>query len=116
MISKAQWKYVRISPRKLRFVADAIRGMEAEQAMAMLPHINKKGAPILIKVLKSAIANALTNEKASVKQDELYISRLLVDEAPRFKRWRPISRGRAAPYVHRFSHVLMELDSVEKKS
>ncbi len=113
MISRAQWKYVRISPRKLRLVADYIRGMEVQRAQALLPLIPKKGARILQKVLKSAVANALTREDVHIKEEDLYISKLIVNEGPRLKRWRPISRGRAVPYMHRFSHVLVELDTVE---
>ena len=110
MVSKAQWKYVRISPRKLRLVADVIRGKNISEAKAILRFTNKKGAVILNKVLKSAVANAINREDSKVKEDELYISRLMVNEAARMKRWRPISRGRAAPYVHRLAHIWMELD------
>lgn len=110
MVSTAKWKYIRIAPRKLRLVADAVRGENVSKALDTLPLINKKGAHIIHKLLKSALANALTREDVHVDQDDLYISRLMVDEAPRMKRWRPISRGRAAPYVHRFSHILIELD------
>jgi len=110
MVSKAKWKYVRIAPRKLRLVADTVRGEDVGKALDMLSLTNKKGAHIVHKVLKSALANALTREDIHIDQDDLYISRLMVDEAPRMKRWRPISRGRAAPYVHRFSHIMIELD------
>jgi len=113
MVSKAQWKYVRISPRKLRLVADKIRGMEVDKAFAVLPFIHKRGATILHKVLKSAVANALTREDIRVHQDELYISKLMVNEAPRLKRWRAISRGRSVMYYHRFSHIIMELDEIQ---
>ena len=115
MIAKAQWKYVRISPRKLRLVADYIRGMEVTKAQQILPLIPKKGARILEKVLKSAVSNAMTREDVHIKEENLYISTLMVNEGPRLKRWRPISRGRAVPYVHRFSHVVMELDTLENK-
>ncbi|RKZ34311.1 50S ribosomal protein L22 [bacterium] len=115
MISKAQWKYVRISPKKLRLVADEIRGMEVDKALSLLPMIPKKGARILRKALKSAVANALTREDVSVRQDELYISKLMINDAPRMKRWRPISRGRAVPYQHRFSHIVIELDTYENE-
>ena len=113
MISRAQWKYVRISPRKLRLVADIIRGKRVEEAKSILRFTNKKGAVILDKVLKSAVANALTREDVRVNEDELFISKLMINEAPRMKRWRPISRGRATPYMHRLSHIWMELDEVE---
>ena len=115
MIAKAQWKYVRISPRKLRLVADYIRGMEVTKAQQILPLIPKKGARILEKVLKSAVSNAMTREDVHIKEEDLYISTLMVNEGPRLKRWRPISRGRAVPYMHRFSHIIMELDTLENK-
>jgi len=115
MIAKAQWKYVRISPRKLRLVADYIRGMEVTKAQQILPLIPKKGARILEKVLKSAVSNAMNREDVHIKEEDLYISTLMVNEGPRLKRWRPISRGRAVPYMHRFSHIIMELDTLENK-
>ena len=113
MISKAVWKYIRISPRKLRLVADVIRGKTVTEAMAMLPLINKRGAKYLLKALKSAVANAVNSEEFSVKEDELYISRLMINESFRLRRWRPISHGRAVPYHHRFSHIYIELDHID---
>ncbi len=110
MVSVAQWKSLRISPRKMRLIADVIRGKKADEAFAILSFTNKKGAPLMSKVLKSAVSNAITREDIKVKQEELFISKVLVNEAPRLKRWRAISRGRAVPYMHRFSHVIIELD------
>ncbi len=115
MLSKALWKYIRISPRKLRLIADEIRGMKVEKALAVLPNVNHKGGPIFHKILKSAVANAVNREDISVREEELFISKLMVDEAPRMKRFRAASRGRALPYVHRYSHIVVELDKIETK-
>ena len=114
MVSRAILKYVRISPRKLRLVADIIRGKPVTEVMAMLPLLNKRGAPILLKTLKSAVSNAINNEDLNVKEEDLFVSRLFINESFRLKRWRPISRGRAVQYAHRFSHIWIELDSMKE--
>jgi large subunit ribosomal protein L22 len=110
MLSKAQGKFFRISPKKLRLVADIIRGKNAKEATGVLKFTNQKGAVILGKILKSAIANALSNEEEKIKQEDLFISKIMINEGPRMKRWRAISRGRAAPYMHRLANIVMELD------
>jgi large subunit ribosomal protein L22 len=88
--------FVRISPLKVRDVARNIRGMKAEEAMSLLNFIPRKAARLLAKTLKSAMANAENNHNLSA--GSLVVSKLLVDEGPAIKRFKPVSRGSA----HRF--------------
>lgn len=113
MISKAQAKYLRISPRKLRLVADLVRGKHAEEAMKMLPFVNKRGAKFIQKALKSAIANAMNREGEAVREEELIISKIEVNGGPTMARFKAGAQGRVKPFKHRTSHVLIELDKFE---
>ncbi len=103
MATLAKLKNARISPQKVRLVADQIRGMPVDNAINLLTFSNKKAAKIIKKVLESAIANAEHNDAADV--DELTISEIMVDEATTMKRWRPRARGRANKILKRMSHV-----------
>lgn len=108
MEAKAQAKFVRIAPRKLRLVADNIRGVSAETAINQLNFTPKKAARILLKVLSSAVANATQNNNAD--EDTLYVKSIFVDEGPTAKRWRPRAMGRATKILKRTSHVTIILD------
>ena len=101
-------KYLRISPSKLRRVANIIRGKNVDVAMALLKNIPHKGAEILLKVLKSGIANAVNNHKLDAQG--LIVSQLLISEAPRFKRFRARARGRVNHIIKRNSHVFIGLE------
>ena len=109
---KASLKKTRISPRKLRLVADTIRGMDVRRATVTLQFIDKKGAPILAKVLKSAISNAVNNH--GMQPNNLYISKLLINEGPTIKRFRPRAHGRACEILKRSSKVYMELSDSQE--
>ena len=110
MISKAQARFLRISPYKLRLVADLVRGKNAEDAMRIVPFVNKKGSKIVEKVLKSAIANAMNQEEGPLHEDELFISKILVDGGPTMARFKAGAQGRVKPFKHRTSHIYIELD------
>lgn len=110
MLAKAQAKYLRISPYKLRLVADLIRGKNAEEAMRTIPFVNKKGSRFVAKVLKSAIANAMNQSDASLHEDELFVSKILVDCGPTMARFKAGAQGRIKPFKHRTSHIYIELD------
>ena len=88
--------FVRISPLKVRDVARNIRGKKAEDAMNLLRYIPRKAARLLAKTLQSAMANAENNH--NLPASSLVVAKLLVDEGPAIKRFRPVSRGSA----HRF--------------
>jgi len=104
---KANAKNIRISPKKLRVVAEVIRGMNAEQALKFLKFAPKKGADLLYKVVHSAVSNAVHND--SQKADELMIDTLIVTKGIVYKRGRPVSRGRMHPILKRTSNVKLEL-------
>ena len=96
-------KRLRVSPRKLRLVANQIRGKAVEDALNILIFDTQKGAPMVRKVLESAIANAENNEGADV--DELSVSEIYVNEGVTMKRLRPRARGRADRIFKRTAHV-----------
>lgn len=103
----ARSQSVRISPRKVRLVADAIRNMPVAKALQLLPHIEKRGAYVLQKTLKSAVANAVNNAK--LQEENLVIGELLVNQGPFLKRYHPSTRGRIHPYKRRSTHVKIVL-------
>lgn len=100
---KAIAKYVRIAPRKVNLVAAEIRGKQVDEALAILKFTPKRGAEVLEKVVKSAIANAENNN--NLDRENLYISEAYANQGPTLKRWRPRSQGRAYPILKRTSHV-----------
>lgn len=112
MLSSVKLKYLRIAPRKVRLVADSIRGKRTEEAKDVLRFTLKKGADPLLKLLNSAIANAKNNFQAD--PNNLYISEILVDEGPKYKRWRPRARGQAYPIQKKTSHIILSLSEIEK--
>ncbi len=103
MEAKAIAKYERISPLKVNFICKEIRGKKVDEALAILQYTPKKGARILEKVLKSAIANAEHNY--NLDRDLLYVSQAYANEAPVMKRWRPKAKGMAYPILKRSSHI-----------
>jgi large subunit ribosomal protein L22 len=105
---RAEARYVRISPQKARLVIDLIRGQKAGAAIITLQTINKRIAPSVEKVLKSAIANARNNAN-DIDVDNLIISEAYVNEGPRQKRVRPAPMGRAYRYQRRSSHIVIAL-------
>jgi len=111
MIAKAQAKYLRISPQKVRLITSLLKGLGTEKATAILKSINKKSAFYLEKVLHSAIANA---KNKGFKEDKLFISKVVADSGPMLKRYRAASFGRATTIRKRTSHVLVELDTKEE--
>jgi len=108
MQSKAEARYVRISPQKARLVVDMIRGQKAGTALNMLRATNKRIAPMVEKVLRSAIANA-ENRSNDVDVDELFVSEAYVNEGPRMKRVRPAPMGRAYRYQRRMAHIVVKV-------
>lgn len=103
-------KNVRISPRKMRLVADLVRGKQVQLAMDTLQLTNKKGARIMSKVLKSAISNA--SNMATVDVDRLQIAEVTVDMGPALRRFIPRAQGRATPVKKRMSHVTLRVKEV----
>lgn len=103
---KAVLKNYRQSPRKVRLIADMVRGKNAQEALALLSFVNKRAAEPFAKVIRSAVANA-TAKGASA--DGLYIKTVTVDEGIVFRRFMPRARGAASPINRRNSHISVEL-------
>jgi large subunit ribosomal protein L22 len=104
MQARAEARYVRISPQKARLVIDLIRGQRAGDAINILRATNKRIAPTVEKVLRSAIANA-ENRSTEVDVDELVVTEAYVNEGPRMKRIRPAPMGRAYRYQRKIAHI-----------
>ncbi len=104
---KAYLKNYRQSPRKVRLLADMIRGKKVEEALTMLAFTPKRASQAMSKLLKSAIANAKQNDKQDSK--ELKIMKITVDEGVTLKRSRPVSRGSTHKINKRTSNVAVEL-------
>jgi large subunit ribosomal protein L22 len=113
MISKAVSKRVRVSPRKARVVANFVRGKRIDEAIKILKFEPKKASKIIVKVLKSAIANAEENKKFK-DTERLYISELKIDEGPAYKRFTPRAYGRASLIKKKTSHITVILSEVEE--
>lgn len=103
MEAKAIAKYVRVSPRKMRFICDMVRGRSVDEALSILKFTPNKGAKVLEKVVKSAAANAENN--FDMNKDNLFVSEVYSNQGPTLKRWRPRSKGRAFKILKRTSHI-----------
>ena len=107
---RAKGKNIRISPRKIRLVANLIKGLPVEQARIQLEFNRKIASKILIKLLDSAVANAVENFNAS--KDNLLVKSITVDGGSTLKRWMPRAHGRATPIRKRTSHVNLVLSEI----
>ncbi len=105
---KAIGRYLRISPRKARMVIGELKGRKAEEAVGMLTFTPKKAAHLVLKVLKSAVANADQNPDIDV--DTLKVKSIVVDEGPTMKRFMPRAMGRATAIHKRTSHITVVLE------
>src|SRR6266545_3175787 len=112
MEAKAEARYIRVSPQKARLVVDLIRGRNAGDAITTLRNTNKRIAPAVEKVLKSAIANA-QNRAEDVDVDRLYVVEAYVNDGPRMKRIRPAPMGRAYRYQRRLAHIVVKVAEKE---
>ncbi|MCX6598664.1 MAG: 50S ribosomal protein L22 [Acidobacteria bacterium] len=108
MEARAEARYIRTSAQKARLVIDLIRGRKAGEAIHILRMTNKRMAPVIEKVLRSAIANA-ENRSNDVDVDKLVVSEAYVNEGPRMKRIRPAPMGRAYRYQRRMSHIVVKV-------
>ena len=109
--AKAKLKNLRMSAKKVRLVADAVRGAEVNVALDRLQVLNKKSSPIIAKLIKSAVANA--NKKYDVKQEDLLLKTIIVNKGMDLKRWRPAAFGRAHPFRKHSCHIELVLDTKE---
>lgn len=104
---KAYWKNIRISPKKLRVVAEILKNRDATWALNFLKFAPKKWADVLYKVLHSAVSNAQNNNSQELAN--LYINQLVITKGIVYKRGQPISRGRMHPILKRTSNIRLEL-------
>ncbi len=115
MVVRAEAKYLRVSPRKLRRIANLIRNKKVEEALAILKFLRIKNKKYFIKLLKSAKANARI-KKPDVKDADLFIKELYVNEGPRLKRILPRMHGMANIIKRRMSHITVVIsDGVEEE-
>ncbi len=110
----ARLSNLRTAPRKVRMVADMVRGKKLAEAQSLLSFtVNKSARPIL-KLLNSAAASATHDLK--LDESNLFVSKIIVGEGPKLKRWHPMSRGRAYPIIKRTSHIVLVLGEIEPKA
>ena len=114
MVSKAIARFTRISPRKARVIANLVRGRQAGEALQLLEFTQKAAAPVLKKLIESAVANAKT-QSPSVDVDTLFVETAFVDKAPNkhMRRWRPRAMGRATRVQKGVSHITIHLGARE---
>jgi large subunit ribosomal protein L22 len=105
---RAITKYVGISPQKTRWVVDQVRGMQAEQALAMLRYMRQSAAEPVAKTIASALANA--EENLGLSREDMFVAQIMADGAP-LRRWRRFgARGRFKPIIRRSSHITVVLE------
>ena len=111
MEARAYLRYARISPRKVQIVLDLIRNQPADKAMAILKHTPKAASELLVKLLKSAMANAENNH--NMDKTKLYVAECFACPGPIMKRIRPRAQGRAFRVLKRSSHLTLVLKEKE---
>jgi len=109
---RASARHIHLAPRKMRLVTNMVKGMNALDAMVQLQHANKKAAPILIKLIQSAIANAKNN--FSLDTNHLYIKSISADMGKVMKRYFPRARGSAFVIRRKMSHINVVLEERKK--
>ena len=105
--ANANLKYARISARKVKIVADLIRGKDVDEALAIVKFTPKASSEIIEKLLKSAIANAENNHE--MKAENLYVAEIYANQGPTLKRIRPAAKGSAVRIRKRTSHITIVL-------
>ena len=109
---RAKHRYARIAPRKVRPVIDLVRGRPVNTALVNLKSTGRRGAPMIRKVIESALAGArqaIAEKKLDLDANDLLVAEARVDEGPRLKRWKPRARGMAAPMQKRTCHIVVVL-------
>jgi large subunit ribosomal protein L22 len=112
MSNRAQLRFARVSPQKARLVATLVRGMDVPEALEVLSFTQKKTAPMIRKLVESAVANASSaaaRHGADFDEDELYIETITVDAGPTLRRFRPRAQGRATRIQKKTSHITVVL-------
>ena len=115
MEATAKLRYLRITPRKVRVVADLIRGKKVDQALAQLAFVEKRAAEPVAKLLRSAVANAEVASKNQVDVDQLRVKSLMVDQGPSLRRYMPRAMGRAFKILKKTSHIELVISDEKPK-
>lgn len=114
MESTASLRFVRVSARKARLVADLVRGKDVSEAIEMLQFVEKKTAPMMRKLVESAVANAeqaARRDSVDLDIDQLYVKTVTVDQGPTLRRFRPRAQGRAYKVLKKTAHITIQLAS-----
>jgi large subunit ribosomal protein L22 len=114
MDSRAVLRYARVSAQKARLVADMVRGMDVQDAIESLAFTRKKSAPLVKKLIESAVANAevaAAKDDVELDIDDLYVKTIFVDGGPSLRRFRPRAQGRATKILKKTSHITVVLGS-----
>ena len=109
--AKAVLKFARISPRKVKIVADLIKGKDVDEALAIVKFTPKASSEVIEKLLKSAISNAENNH--NMKHENLYVAEIYANQGPTLKRIRPAAKGSAVRIRKRTSHITIVLKEKE---
>lgn len=109
--ARATLKFARISSRKVKIVADLIRGKDVDEALAIVKFTPKASSELIEKLLKSAIANAENNHE--MKHENLYVAEIFANQGPTLKRIRPAAKGSAVRIRKRTSHITIVLKEKE---
>ena len=107
MIAHAKGRFIRIAPMKVRRVIDLIRGKDVPTSVAILTHTNKGASKSIDRVLRSALSNA---KQKGLSEEQLFISKIVADQGPSWKRYRAAAFGRASNILKRTTHLVIELD------
>ncbi|MEE9384204.1 MAG: 50S ribosomal protein L22 [Nannocystaceae bacterium] len=110
-MASARLRFIHVTPRKLRIIANMIRGEDVTGAINSLRFMNKAGAREFFKLLVSAVANA--EDRGGGDVDGLVVSKVTVDRGPTHRRWRPRAMGRGTRVQRKTSHICVELGAVE---
>ncbi|MBN2414194.1 50S ribosomal protein L22 [bacterium] len=117
MEARATAKYIRIAPRKVRMLADLIRGKRVEEAINLLHFTPKRASVPVEKVVRSAVSNAMNKaEGANIDPEDLYISEIQVNEGPTMRRYKPGAMGRAGIIRKRSSHIHVVVTDKARKN
>ena len=111
MEARAELRFARISARKVKIVIDLIRNKNAKEAVTILKYTNKAASPIVLKLIKSAMANATNNH--NMNETKLYIAEAYANQGPTMKRIMPRAKGTAYRIRKRTSHIIVVLKEVE---
>ena len=108
-------KYLRVTPRKMRLVANLVRGKSVNAAIGLLKFTSRSAALPTLKAIQSAVANIVNGEEArNVNPDELVVKRIFVDEGPTYRRFLPRAMGRATPIRKRMSHLTVHVGTPDE--